>query len=130
MATQLWFPATHQRFAANHPWRHPGGEIEIDGVIQPLHEYYGVQETFGAGLISDIDQSRIEQVFRRGTNPKHDIYSVFYDKKQYSTGLIEFLKQENIKEITLVGVDVEGTFEYSKNTLLGIHVSTCSRSIG
>lgn len=113
VATQLWYPANHQRFAANHPWRHPGGEVEIDGVVQDLYEYYCVQDTFGAALISSLDQSRIDRIFYRGSQADKDSHSVFFDKKEQPTGLMDYLKSEGVDEIELMGVDREDTFQKS-----------------
>ncbi len=110
VATQLWFPATHQRFASNHPWRHPGGEVEIDGVIQPLFEMYCIQHTMGATLLQSVKQVELAAIFNRGADATKDIDSIFYDKNNHSTGLLEFLQDQNVTEFDLFGVNHLNTF--------------------
>ncbi len=111
VAAKLWFPTNHQRFAANHPWRHPGGEVEIEGEKQSLFEYYCIQNTFGAALISSLQREKIEKLFQRGSNSNSDIDNLFFDKKNHSTGLLEYLEESQITRITLAGVNHLQTFE-------------------
>ena len=50
LATQDWHPANHGSFAANHPGRRPGEQIELAGLPQILWPVHCVQNTPGAEL--------------------------------------------------------------------------------
>jgi nicotinamidase/pyrazinamidase len=64
IAIQKWYPATHPMFAANHPWRKPGQEIEIEGEKVELKIIHCVAESFGAAFPSSLDQSKINYIIR------------------------------------------------------------------
>ena len=105
VATQDWHPANHGSFAANHPGRRPGELIELDGLPQVLWPVHCVQETPGAALRADLDQSRIARVFRKGTDPKVDSYSGFFDNgRRQSTGLGDYLKSQGVGELYVCGL--------------------------
>ena len=64
IAIQKWYPATHPMFAANHPWRKPGQEIEIEGEKVKLQIIHCVAESFGAAFPSSLDQSKINYIIK------------------------------------------------------------------
>lgn len=64
IAIQKWYPATHPMFAANHPWRKPEQEIEVDGEKMVLKIIHCVAESFGAAFPSSLDQSKINFIIR------------------------------------------------------------------
>ena len=78
VATQDWHPANHGSFAANHPGRRPGEEIELAGLPQILWPVHCVQDTPGAGCIPG-STLRIARVFRKGADANVDSYSGFFD---------------------------------------------------
>ena len=87
VATQDWHPADHGSFAANHPGRRPGEQIELAGLPQILWPVHCVQDTPGAELHPGLDRSRIARVFHKGTDPSVDSYSGFFDNgRRASTG--------------------------------------------
>ncbi len=70
VATQDWHPPDHASFAANHEGRAIGQLININGKPQVLWPVHCVQNTHGAALHADLDQSRMAQIFRKGQNPR------------------------------------------------------------
>lgn len=105
VATQDWHPGNHESFAANHPWRKPGQVIELHGLEQVLWPIHCVQETWGAEFVAGLEVDRITKVFQKGTDPKVDSYSGFYDNgRRQSTGMGEWLKAKGIEEVHVLGV--------------------------
>ena len=105
VATQDWHPADHGSFAANHPGRRPGEQIELAGLPQILWPVHCVQGTPGAELHPGLDRSQIARVFPKGTDPKVDSYSGFFDNgRRSSTGLGEYLKGQGVTEVCVAGL--------------------------
>lgn len=108
VATQDWHPADHGSFAANHPWRKPGQVIDLYGLEQVLWPIHCVQETWGAEFVADLDTDRIDAVFRKGTDPRIDSYSGFYDNgHRKSTGLAEWLRGRGITDVHVAGLALD-----------------------
>lgn len=105
VATQDWHPANHGSFAANHPWRKPGQVIDLHGLQQVLWPIHCVQGTWGAEFVSSLEVEKITKVFQKGTDPKIDSYSGFYDNgHRKSTGMAEWLREQGIDEVHVLGV--------------------------
>src|SRR5256714_7871098 len=105
IATQDWHPANHGSFAANHPGRRVGDVIELDGVSQVLWPVHCVQGTRGAELVKSLDLSRVARVFQKGTDPRIDSYSGFFDNgHRKSTGLGDYLKGRGATEVHVLGL--------------------------
>ncbi|HVN81332.1 MAG TPA: bifunctional nicotinamidase/pyrazinamidase [Terriglobia bacterium] len=105
VATQDWHPVNHVSFAANHPGKSPGEHIEANGLLQVLWPIHCVQDTRGAGLAADLEQTRIRKLFPKGTDPRIDSYSGFYDNGHMkSTGLGEFLKLQGVGNCYIMGL--------------------------
>ena len=105
VATQDWHPANHGSFAANHPWRKPGQEIELNGLPQILWPMHCVQNSFGAEFHPQLNTAGIQKVFRKGTDPGIDSYSGFYDNAhKKDTGLADYLKEQGIVSIFVMGL--------------------------
>jgi nicotinamidase/pyrazinamidase len=105
VATQDWHPLNHGSFAANHPGRSPGQQIELAGLVQVLWPVHCVQDTAGAELHPGLDRTRIARVFRKGTDPKVDSYSGFFDNgRRASTGLGEYLKEQGVTAVYVCGL--------------------------
>ena len=114
VATQDWHPATHGSFAANHPWRYPGSKIMLNGLEQILSPIHCVQGSFGAEFVQELDTSKFEKVFVKGTDPSIDSYSGFYDNgRRKSTGLAEYLRQRGIEEVYILGLALDYCVKYS-----------------
>lgn len=105
VATQDWHPVQHQSFAAQHPGRQPGEVIDLHGLSQVLWPIHCVQGSFGAQLANELDQSRIERVFAKGTDPTIDSYSGFFDNgHRKATGLDKFLKKKGVDTLYIMGL--------------------------
>jgi nicotinamidase/pyrazinamidase len=104
-ATQDWHPADHGSFAASHPGRKPGELIDLHGLPQVLWPVHCVQESAGADFHKRLDMTRVERVFRKGTDPAIDSYSGFFDNgHRKSTGLGDFLKSRGVTDLYVCGL--------------------------
>lgn len=114
VATKDWHPANHGSFAANHLWRYPGQTIELDGMEQILWPIHCVQDSFGAHFVKTLNTEKIEQIFTKGTDPKIDSYSGFFDNAhRKSTGLGNFLKDKGVEEVYIMGLAQDYCVKYT-----------------
>lgn len=114
IATKDWHPEDHGSFAKNHPGHKPGDVVELNGLSQILWPTHCVQNSTGSEFSSDFDTSRITKIFYKGTNPKIDSYSAFFDNAhRQSTGLADYLKEKNVEEIYLLGLATDYCVKYS-----------------
>ncbi len=105
VATQDWHPPGHESFAASHPGREPGQVIDLDGLSQVLWPVHCVQGTRGAELHEGIDRSRLAAVFQKGTDPRIDSYSGFFDNgHRKATGLGDWLAQRGVRQLYVLGL--------------------------
>ncbi|MFN2454432.1 MAG: bifunctional nicotinamidase/pyrazinamidase [Pyrinomonadaceae bacterium] len=85
VATKDWHPANHSSFN-----------------IWPPH---CIQESAGAEFVKELETSRIEKVFLKGTDQLIDSYSGFFDNEHLrSTGLGDYLKQRGVTNVTIAGL--------------------------
>jgi nicotinamidase/pyrazinamidase len=125
VATQDWHPADHGSFAANHPGRRPGEQIELDGLPQVLWPAHCVQGTPGAELHPGLDRSRIARVFRKGTNARVDSYSGFFDNgHRSSTGLGEYLQARGAGEVYVAGLATDYCVKATAIDAVGLGLPT------
>jgi len=105
VSTQDWHPRDHGSFAANHPGKSPGELIELHGLTQVLWPVHCVQQTQGAEFADTLDCSRVAKVFPKGTDPRIDSYSGFFDNgKRKATGLGDYLKKLPATEVAVLGL--------------------------
>ena len=105
VATQDWHPANHGSFAANHPGRKAGDLIDLHGLQQILWPVHCVQGTAGARVAANLDQSRWDRVFVKGTDPAIDSYSGFFDNgHRRATGLGDYLKAKRVTDVYVAGL--------------------------
>jgi nicotinamidase/pyrazinamidase len=105
VATQDWHPADHGSFAANHAQKSVGEFIELNGVSQILWPVHCVQDTKGAEFHPDLKTEKWKAVFKKGSNPKVDSYSGFFDNNRMGdTGLSSFLQENGIEEVFVCGL--------------------------
>ena len=105
VATQDWHPANHGSFAANHPGEKTYDVIDLDGLAQTLWPIHCVQNTPGADFAPGLDRSRWAAIFQKGTDPKVDSYSGFFDNgKRRATGLGDFLKKRGVDQVYVLGL--------------------------
>lgn len=114
IATQDWHPNGHASFAASYSGKKEFDEIELDGIPQILWPVHCVQNTHGAEFHKDLHTGHIEAIFRKGTNPKIDSYSGFYDNAhKKSTGLSGYLKEKGATELFFCGLAAEFCVAFS-----------------
>ena len=64
-----------------------------------------VQESAGAAFHPQLDRTRIQKVFPKGTDPAIDSYSGFFDNgKRKSTGLGDWLRAHDVDEVVVLGL--------------------------
>ncbi|NVJ87298.1 MAG: bifunctional nicotinamidase/pyrazinamidase [Algoriphagus sp.] len=108
VATQDWHPKEHLSFAANHSEKNPGELIDLDGISQVLWPVHCVQGTEGATFHEGLDRSNWKRIFQKGTNPRVDSYSGFFDNaRRGDTGLAAFLQDHGIQRIFVCGLALD-----------------------
>jgi nicotinamidase/pyrazinamidase len=114
VASQDWHPANHGSFAASHPGRQPGEQIELAGLPQILWPTHCVQESEGARLASGLDTTRIHHLVYKGIDPEIDSYSCFHDNgHRRSTGLADYLRDQNVDTLFLLGLATDYCVKFS-----------------
>lgn len=104
VATQDWHPETHGSFAKHHG-KQPGEVIDLNGLQQVLWPHHCVQGTKGAEFVKELDASKIDAVFQKGTDPGIDSYSGFHDNgHRKATGLGDYLRMKGADEVYVLGV--------------------------
>lgn len=105
IATQDWHPAEHGSFAAHHQGKSPGEVIDLDGLQQVLWPTHCVQGTHGADFHAALDVGGLGRVFTKGSDPRVDSYSGFFDNgRRQATGLGEYLREEGVDEVFVLGL--------------------------
>ena len=105
VATQDWHPPDHGSFAVNHPGKNFFETTDLDGLPQVLWPVHCVQNTGGALFAPALETQQITRVFPKGTDPRVDSYSGFYDNgHRGDTGLAEWLRGQGVRELTLCGL--------------------------
>lgn len=114
VASQDWHPANHGSFASQHAGKKPGDVIELDGLEQILWPDHCVQNSEGANLHRDLNGSGIDRIFQKGTDPRIDSYSTFFDNAhRKDTGLGDYLKQRGATELFLMGLATDYCVKFS-----------------
>lgn len=105
VATQDWHPANHASFAANHPGKQVGDNVDLNGLPQILWPTHCVQDTRGAEFAPGLEIENLTRIFRKGTDPAIDSYSGFFDNgHRRSTGLADYLKAQNAHDLYIMGL--------------------------
>lgn len=105
IATQDWHPENHSSFAINHEGKKEFDKIEWKGREQILWPIHCLQRSWGAKFHPELRTSKIETIFRKGTDPEIDSYSGFYDNAHLkSTGLAGYLREKGADELYFCGL--------------------------
>ncbi|WP_339651991.1 bifunctional nicotinamidase/pyrazinamidase [uncultured Salegentibacter sp.] len=108
IVSQDWHPNGHASFASSHKGKKEFETIDLNGIEQVMWPEHCVQNTVGAEFHRDLKTSKIEAIFRKGTNPEIDSYSAFYDNQHLkSTGLSGYLKEKNAEDLYFCGLAAE-----------------------
>lgn len=114
VATKDWHPENHGSFAANHPGKVVGDLITLGGTEQVLWPVHCVQGSPGAEFSPKWSSEKVDKVFYKGIDPEIDSYSAFFDNGHLrETGLGEYLKDEGIDELYVVGLATDYCVKYS-----------------
>jgi nicotinamidase/pyrazinamidase len=124
-ATQDWHPPNHGSFAANHPGKRPGEVIDLDGLPQILWPVHCVQNTAGAAFVPALEMKQVTQVFQKGTDPRIDSYSGFFDNgHRKATGLGDFLKARNVTNVFVAGLATDYCVKFTALDAVGLGFRT------
>ena len=105
VATQDWHPPGHGSFASAYEGKVPGEVIDLEGLDTILWPDHCVQGGAGAAFHPDLDMGPVETIFRKGTDPKIDSFSGFFDNgHRKSTGLADYLKGRGVKRVYVMGL--------------------------
>lgn len=67
-----------------------------------------VANTPGAALIPELDVSKIDKILEKGTDPRVEMYSAFYDPftspRVSDSGLAALLREANVTHVYVVGL--------------------------
>ena len=108
IATQDWHPAGHASFATSHENAKEFEVIKLDGLDQVLWPEHCIQNTKGSDFHPNLQTSKVEAIFRKGTDEKIDSYSGFYDNAHLkSTGLSGYLKEKKVEDLYFAGLAAE-----------------------
>lgn len=114
VATQDWHPPHHGSFASQHLSKKPGEVIELDGLPQVLWPDHCVQNSTGAAFVSELNTEQFALVVQKGTDPKVDSYSGFFDNgHKVDTGLHQQLQTLYATELFICGIATDYCVKYS-----------------
>lgn len=120
IATQDWHPEGHASFASSHEGSKEFEMIKIDGLDQVLWPDHCIRNSKGAAFHPDLETAMIEAIFRKGTDPKIDSYSGFYDNAHLkSTGLAGYLKEKKVTQLYFAGLAADYCVYFSIKDALG-----------
>ncbi len=113
IATKDWHLPHHCSFAQVHG-KAAGENIELEGRSQELWPVHCVQNTPGAEFSPLLKTEKIQKIFYKGVDPAIDSYSTFFDNAHLRrTGLSDYLHQEHIEELFIVGLATDYCVKYS-----------------
>ncbi|PHN06211.1 bifunctional nicotinamidase/pyrazinamidase [Flavilitoribacter nigricans] len=125
VATQDWHPIAHESFAAHHAGKTPGEVIDLHGLPQVLWPIHCVQGSFGAEFVRELNTSKIQHVFNKGTDPAIDSYSGFFDNgHRKATGMGDFLKEKGVDTIYIMGLATDYCVKFTALDALQLGFST------
>ena len=114
LTTQDWHPPGHGSFASAHEGKNPGDIIDLNGLRQELWPDHCVQDSEGACFHSEFNLGQVARVFHKGVDPGIDSYSAFFDNAhRRSTGLGEYLKENGVTEVYIVGLATDYCVKFS-----------------
>ncbi|HCO11623.1 MAG TPA: bifunctional nicotinamidase/pyrazinamidase [Desulfonauticus sp.] len=104
IATQDWHPKGHISFASTHG-KKIGEIIEVEGIKQILWPDHCVQNSWGADFPAKLNREKIDYIVYKGTHPKIDSYSGFFDNaRQQKTSLDNYLQEKKVSELYVLGL--------------------------
>jgi len=114
VVTQDWHPRNHVSFASHHKDKKPFEMINLDGLEQILWPDHCVQGTKGADFHPNLNMNAVSAVIRKGTDPRIDSYSGFYDNGRLKcTGLAGYLREKGCRELHVCGLAADICVAYT-----------------
>ncbi len=114
VATKDWHPKNHGSFVTVHPGHKLYDEILLNGVPQILWPEHCVQYSKGSELHSKLRRDHIAKIIHKGTDPKIDSYSTFFDNAhQRHTGLEAYLREKEVTDVYIMGLATDYCVLYS-----------------
>ncbi|AEO53684.1 hypothetical protein MYCTH_2295355 [Thermothelomyces thermophilus ATCC 42464] len=121
IATKDWHPPDHVSFASNHggddgpPKRPFVDTATVTNPHNPAESYttrlwpvHCVQSTAGARLVPELDAARLTHTVEKGTDPRVEMYSAFYDPltrpRVSDSGLADLLRAHAVTHVYVVGL--------------------------
>ncbi|SMP43857.1 nicotinamidase/pyrazinamidase [Neorhodopirellula lusitana] len=105
VATQDWHPPNHMSFVSQHPGHSVGDVVNLDGLDQVLWPTHCVQNSHGAAMHDQLHTTSIAEVFHKGTEPRLDSYSGFFDNGgNHETGMGTYLRDHRVTDNFIVGL--------------------------
>jgi nicotinamidase/pyrazinamidase len=105
VATQDWHPANHGSFVTEHPGHALYDIVDLNGVPQILWPPHCIQGSAGAEFHPQLKRDHIAKIIHKGTDPKIDSYSTFFDNAhQKHTGLAHYLKEHQVTDVFIMGL--------------------------
>ncbi|RJL49893.1 bifunctional nicotinamidase/pyrazinamidase [Pectobacterium carotovorum] len=113
IASQDWHPANHGSFAVNAHTK--VGELgELNGWPQIWWPVHCVQGTTGADFHPALNQSAIQWIVQKGTQPEIDSYSAFFDNgHRVKTELDAWLHANQITHLIILGLATDYCVKFS-----------------
>lgn len=125
VATQDWHPPDHGSFAARHPGHAIGEVIQLDGLPQVLWPVHCVERTPGAEFLPGLDRTRWDAVFQKGTDPRVDSYSGFFDNgRRHATGLGDYLRARGVTDVYVMGLATDYCVKFTALDACGLGLRT------
>lgn len=114
IVTNDWHPKDHMSFASNHPGKKVGDVIPVHGIQQILWPDHCVQGTKGSELHPQLNLRKVDHEIHKGIDKTIDSYSAFFDNEHLrSTELAEYLQQNNVKDIYIMGLATDYCVKYT-----------------
>jgi len=104
IATQDWHPARHGSFASVQGTA-PFEQGTLDGLPQTWWPDHCIQHSHGAEFNPRLNIAAVDHIAQKGCQQEIDSYSAFFDNgHRHNTGLDEWLRQQGISALVVMGV--------------------------
>lgn len=114
VATKDLHPPRHCSFASTHSGHRVGDRVDLERGSQLLWPDHCVKGTKGAEFAPGLQSAKVAKVFEKGIDADIDSYSALYDNDRgRATGLEDYLKQQKIGEVHIVGLATDYTVKYT-----------------
>jgi nicotinamidase/pyrazinamidase len=125
VASQDFHPKDHKSFANQHEGKNIGDVIDLGGLSQNLWPDHCVENTKGSEFVDGLNISKIDKIFKKGTDKEIDSYSAFFDNgRKKATGLSTYLGGRMIDEVYVMGLATDYCVKFTALDSLHLGFST------